>query len=292
MPTHIPALAPNDLEIALQRIDMLAIDPAAKRQLKAMLKAASNPDTEKIETILKTLPKARQEEIQRIFDEIATRQQAQIDEANRRLLLLGLLTLGGLLTSYLLTTDQQALTAGQLFEQSKRVWLSAIQDEIDYVGVNARAQGPNGVDYDYLRQMCDDDAVSITATYNRDIERRINKLYEEFPNASKEFYIQSLRAWAEDRSGYKGIQIAANTEFKVREYAKRRFAEENYPVTTKWIFVGPAPTCEDCTTRFAAGIVDFQYTLDFPTPRHVACPHSYRPIRKPKNIDVSNLWVG
>ena len=291
MPTHIPALAPNDLEIALQRIDMLAIDPAAKRQLKAMLKAASNPDTEKIETILKTLPKARQEEIQRIFDEIAARQQAQIDEANRRLLLLGLLTLGGLLTSYLLTTDQQALTAGQLFEQSKRVWLSAIQDEIDYVGVNARAQGPNGVDYDYLRQMAEDDAASITATYNRDIERRINKLYEEFPNASKEFYIQSLRAWAEDRAGWKGIQIAANTEFKVREYAKRRFAKENFAKETRFIFTGPPATCEDCVKRFAAGIVDFAYKDEYPCPRHPNCPHHWKPVRKPK-VDAANLWVG
>lgn len=291
MPTHIPALAPNDLAIALQRIDMLAIDPSAKRQLKAMLKAASNPDTEKIETILKTLPKARQEEIQRIFDEIAARQQAQIDEANRRLLLLGLLTLGGLLTSYLLTTDQQALTAGQLFEQSKRVWLSAIQDEIDYVGVNARAQGPNGVDYDYLRQMADDDAASITATYNRDIEKRINKLFDEFPNASKEFYVQSLRAWAEDRSGYKGIQIAANTEFKVRDYARSRFREMNYAEETRFVFTGPAPTCSRCVKLFAAGIVDFAFVRATEIPVHINCPHFFKPVRKPK-IDPSNLWVG
>lgn len=291
MPTHIPALAPNDLEIALQRIDMLAIDPAAKRQLKAMLKAASNPDTEKIETILKTLPKARQEEIQRIFDEIAARQQAQIDEANRRLLLLGLLTLGGLLTSYLLTTDQQALTAGQLFEQSKRVWLSAIQDEIDYVGVNARALGPNGVDYDYLRAMAEDDAASITATYNRDIERRITKLFDEFPNASKEFYIQSLRAWAEDRAGWKGVSIAFNTEAKTREYARSRFREMNYAAETRYVFTGPPPTCEKCVKLFAAGICDLTYINNHPAPVHPNCPHFWKPVRKPK-VDAANPWVG
>lgn len=288
---HIPPLSPNDLEIALQRIDLLAIDSVSKRQLKGMLRAASNPDTNKIETIIKTLPKERQAEIWRIFEDIATMHKKQIDDGNRAVLLLALLSLGTLILSHLLTTDQQALTAKQLLEANKRVWTQAIQDEIDYCGCNARARQASGADLDMLQSMADSDAQSIVATYNRDIQRQLTKLHEQYPNGTKQFFIESMNAWAADRAEWKSLQIASNTEFNVRAYAEARFRSENFKVDSKYIFVGPDPTCEDCAARFAAGVVDLAYTEEWPVPRHLNCPHKYRLLRKPK-IDCSTLWVG
>lgn len=289
--THIPPLSRDSLIVAAQRIDRLAIPDAAKRELKRMLSAASNPDNEKIETIIKTLPKPRQEEILRIFDEVYAMQQANEQTARNTLLGLGLLTLAGLIASYLLTTDQQAQQAAQLLNISKRVWVDAIQDEINYVGGNQRARAASGADLAYLEAMAREDAQSIVNTFNRDAQRQLEKLYKENPNASKQFFIESMKAWVEKRAGWKGLQIAANTEFKAREYARARFAAMNYAASTLYKFVGPPTTCEICLKEFAAGFVSYQHTLDAPCPRHVSCPHKWLPVRKPK-VDLVNLWVG
>lgn len=288
---HIPPLSPNDLAIALQRIDLLAIDPAAKRQLKAMLRSASNPDTNKIETIIKTLPKARQDEIMRIFDEVAAMHKQQVDDGNRAVLLLGLLSLGTLILSHLLTTDQQVLTAKQLLEASKRVWINAIQDEIDYCGCNARARSASGEDLQHLEDTANESAMSIVATYNKDIQRELTKLHKQYPDAAKDFYVAHMREWAANRAEWKSIQIAANTEFNTREYAKRRFAEMNYSPDALWKFTGPIPVCKLCVTQFAEGFVSFEHTQEHTTPIHVLCPHTWSLVHKPK-IDCSSLWCG
>lgn len=289
--THIPQLTPNDLAIALQRIDLLDIPDNAKRQLKAMLRTAANPNNEQIDTIIKTLPKARQDEIYAIFAEIEALHKQQQEDAAKTLLLLGLLTLGRLLTAYLLTTDQRQIQAASIFNAMKRAWLDAIQDEIDYVGGTQRAQGPNGADLDYLRQLADEDAQGIVNTYNRDVQRQLEKLYKDYPNASADFFIESMKAWAEDRAAWKGLQIAFSTESRAREYARRRFAAENFPASTRFVFVGPPPTCEKCVKLFAAGVVDFAFKDEHPAPVHVLCPHTWRAVRKPK-VDLVNLWVG
>ncbi len=291
MPDRIPALSPDSLIVALQRIDRLAIPEAAKRELRRMLQAASNPDSEKIETIIKTLPKARQDEILRIFDEIYAMQQANNDTARNALLLLGLLTLGGLIASYLLTTDQQAAQAAQLLTVYKRTWQQAIQDEIDYCGCNRTARAASGSDLAVLEQMALEDSASIVATFNRDAQRQLEKLYKEFPNGSKQFFVESMKEWAAKRATWKGFQIAANTEFKAREFARARFAAMNYAATTLYKFVGPPTVCQICLKEFAAGFVDYQHTLDAPCPRHVSCPHRWMPVRKPR-VDCANLWVG
>lgn len=289
--THIPQLSANDLEIAIRRIDQLAIPETAKRQLKAMLRTAANPQNEELETIIKTLPKARQDEIYAIFDEIAALHKQQNDDAAKALLLLGVLSLARLLTVYLLTVDQQKLQEAQLFNVMRQAWLNAIQDEINYVGGWQRAQGPNGADLAYLQQLAADDAASITATFNKDIEKHLQKLYKDYPNASAQFYIESMRAWAQDRADWKGLQIAFNTEARAREYARERFRQENYSIDTKYVFVGPPPTCEKCVTLFAAGVVDKMFIDQHPAPVHINCPHTWRAVRKPK-VDLNNLWVG
>lgn len=289
--SHIPPLSPNDLAIALQRIDRLAIDPASKRQLKSILKAASNPDTNKIETIIRTLPKARQEEIRRIFDEIAAMHKKQTDDGNQAVLLLALVSLGTLILSHLLTTDQEQLTAQQLLQASKRVWVEAIQDEIDYCGCNRVARQASGADLAHLEDMANNDAHSIIATYNRDVQRELTKIHEQYPDASKDFYISHMREWAAKRSEWKSVQIAANLEFNTREYARSRFREENYPEAALYHFIGPIPVCKICVNEFAAGYVDLEYVKEHACPRHIGCPHQWQIARKPK-IDCSNLWLG
>lgn len=58
--THVPALTPDSLIVALQRLQELPIHPASKRQLASILVAASNPDGERIDVVVKTISPARQ----------------------------------------------------------------------------------------------------------------------------------------------------------------------------------------------------------------------------------------
>lgn len=288
---HVEPLSPNELAYALQQIDALNIDANSKRALKAILRAGSNPDAGKLETIIATLPKARQEQIYRIFDEIAARQKQQADDATKALLLLGLLTLGSLLTAYVLGPDQEALQAAQLLNIMKRAYMQGIQDELNYLGVNAQARQPAGEQLAYLESMANADAKSIIETWNKDATRELSRLYEKNPNASKAFFVESMKAWAEARIAQKALFIAFNTETRAREYARAQFALHNYPDTTKWVFKGSAPVCEDCMQLFAAGVVDTAFKDAYPCPRHPNCEHFWMPIRKPK-VDTANLWVG
>lgn len=57
--THVPALDKLQLEAALVRLEALKISGAATRKLQAILKAASNPDNDKIEVIVQTLQPER-----------------------------------------------------------------------------------------------------------------------------------------------------------------------------------------------------------------------------------------
>lgn len=53
--THLPALSVDRLKLTIQQIDALTIPSAAKGQLKAMLTAAANPDSERVDVIIKAL---------------------------------------------------------------------------------------------------------------------------------------------------------------------------------------------------------------------------------------------
>lgn len=288
---HVEPLSPNELAYALQQIDALPIDANSKRALKAILRAGSNPDAGKLETIIKTLPKARQEQIYQIFDEIAARQKQQSDDATKALLLLGLLTLGSLLTAYVLGSDQEALQAAQLLNIMKRAYMQGIQDELNYLGVNAQARQPTGEQLAYLENMANADAKSIIDTWNKDATKELSRLYEKNPNASKAFFVESMKAWAEARIDQKALFIAFNTETRAREYARNEFRLRNHPEGTRYVFKGSAPVCSACMEQFAAGIVDLAHVQAHLTPLHPNCEHYWKEIRKPK-LDTSNLWLG
>ena len=61
--THLPRLNPSQLSVVFGEIDKLGINDAGKRQLKAMLQAAANPQNETPETVIPTLAPERQQQI-------------------------------------------------------------------------------------------------------------------------------------------------------------------------------------------------------------------------------------
>lgn len=288
---HIQPLTGNDLIVALQQIDALPIDAAAKRLLKDILKSGSNPNTSRLETIIKTLPKERQAQIYRFFEEIAARQKQQVDDAAKALLLLGLLTLGSLLTAYIATPDQETLQTAQILNIMTRAYMQGIQDEINALGLNVQARQPSGEQLAYLTDLAKRDSQSIIATWNKDAQKALVKLYQDNPNASKQFFIENMTAWAEKRLAWKALSIAFNSETQAREYGRSQFALHNYPESARYIFKGSPPVCEDCMERFAVGAVSLAYTRQFPCPRHPNCEHYWAIQRKPQ-VDSAALWAG
>jgi hypothetical protein len=57
---HLPSLPPDTLTLFEQQIALLPISDDAKRQLIAMMRAASNPNAESPEVIMQTLSPERQ----------------------------------------------------------------------------------------------------------------------------------------------------------------------------------------------------------------------------------------
>jgi hypothetical protein len=67
---HIPALTPAGLELARLQLAGLPITEAAKRQLLAMMAAASDPDAERIDNVVAALPDERRTEVEQATTEI------------------------------------------------------------------------------------------------------------------------------------------------------------------------------------------------------------------------------
>lgn len=72
---HIPALTPDSLTVALQKLQASKLPPAAKKHLAAMLVAAANPNAESSQAVMATLPgerKANAQKTARVIHETAT----------------------------------------------------------------------------------------------------------------------------------------------------------------------------------------------------------------------------
>lgn len=179
----------------------------------------------------------------------------------------------------------------QLLEARKRAWKTALELSARIHGCRQVPNAPRREDLDELKRMSREDAESITQTWNRDVIRQIEKLYEANIRGNRQYYFSNLERWNAQRNTWKLPQIALVTETTTAEYARERFRKMNYPGGQKYVFDGAPPTCKDCVRRFAAGVVDASYIRRFPTPRHINCPHTWRVLRPPR-LRCDQIWLG
>ena len=139
--------------------------------------------------------------------------------------------------------------------------------------------------------MSNEDARSITNTWNRDVTAQIEKIYAENPRANRFTYFRRLEEWSRQRDSWKLPQIALVTETTTAEYARAQFRRYNYEGNEKYIFDGPPPTCEDCSRLYAEGVVDKAYADKNPAPRHINCPHYWAVVTAP-DLTCGELWLG
>lgn len=192
---------------------------------------------------------------------------------------------------YRMTDDDTAALEEALLTARKRAWQTTIEDEARQMGYSVRANPPSGLDLAELRAMSAEDAASITKTYNRDVARQLQKLYDANHRGNRTYYISRMERWAQERAVWKDASIALNTEMQTVQYAKSRFWQNNGLRGERFIASGPAAVCKVCIKIFAAGAVDYAYTQRYPFPSHVNCPHTYRKVGRAR-VPLDELWVG
>lgn len=191
---------------------------------------------------------------------------------------------------YKMQPEEVKALSAELLKQRKQVWRQTLIDEARAYNCQKTPRPPSGRDLTELKAMSDEDAKSIANTWARDVERQLQKLYNENPKGNRNYYIRNMEAWADRRAGWKNPSIALNTETGTREYTKSRFREMNLN-RPLFVFSGPAPTCEVCVREFAAGIVDENYVRRHPCPRHINCPHTWQVVNR-QFIPCASMWVG
>jgi len=183
--------------------------------------------------------------------------------------------------------------ARELLEARKRAWQAAIASEARKDGYTGPVNPPRREDLRYLRDLCRQDAQSIAATWNRDVERQLQKLYDANRRGNRHYYYKHMEAWAAKRATWKSRQIAVTTEFSTWAYARERYYEMNGMRGGRYVFDGPPPVCGDCVELFAAGVVDQAFIRKHPAPVHIGCPHLWAAVRTPGLAPrLSELWVG
>lgn len=202
--------------------------------------------------------------------------------ASKLLQVLGLL--------YRMESEDTAALEQQLLERRKQAWVLALAEQAARYGCNRTPEPPRKQDLTELKRMSKEDAAGIAQTWNRDVERQLQRLYDANPRGNRVYYTKNMERWAQARGQWKNAQIALQTEQSTRYYAKMRFFEMN-TIRPRFKFVGPPPVCEVCLDHFGAGIVDMQYIRRNPSPIHPNCPHEWQEAVI-ADIPCDQLWLG
>jgi len=192
---------------------------------------------------------------------------------------------------YSMQADDTAQLEARLLEQRKRVWTQALRDEARAHGCNGTPRAPGGGYLVDLTKLAIQDAESISTTWNRDVEKQVERIRAETPTANRFVYAHRMEQWAKERDAYKAPLIALVTETTTREMARDAFRKHNYDGNEKYVFSGPAPTCQKCVRLFAAGIVSKAFIDKHAAPVHITCPHYWKAVSPPK-LKCGEMWLG
>jgi hypothetical protein len=195
-----------------------------------------------------------------------------------------------LLLLYRMMDDDIKQLSDDLLIVRKRVYTQTLTDEARRVGCNRTGSAPRKSQLKDLRRMCDSDARQIARTYNKDVQRRLERLYQDNPRGNRRYYAKNMRAYLEKRSAWKTIQVALNTETTTRAYAQQQFRNNNR-IQAFYVFAGPSPVCSDCAKLYSMGLVT-QAVVDVnPAPVHLNCTHSWS-LRPTQRVECDELWIG
>lgn len=199
-----------------------------------------------------------------------------------------LLQIMGLL--YRMETSDVVQLEAQILEREKVAWRLVLSEQAAKYRCTRLPTDPRKSDLTELKRMAHQDAVSIAQTWNNDVERQLQRLYDMNHRGNRSYYISNMEAWARARAVWKDAQIALQTEHATRYYTRLRFFQMN-TIRPHFKLVGPPPVCSLCIEQFAAGIVDYQHVVKFATPLHINCPHEWAEAVV-DIIPCDELWLG
>lgn len=181
----------------------------------------------------------------------------------------------------------------QLIEARKRAWVTAMEAEARRWGYTGSIPEPRAHDLAWIRKESRKDAQSISRTWNRDVDRQLDRLYAENPRGNRHYYAARMEAWAAQRATWKDRQIASYTEMSTKARVVQRFEQKNDLTGGLKIFTGPPPVCGECVELYAMGPVEPSVARRYPAPRHVGCTHWWETMRASVILpNPRNLWVG
>lgn len=192
---------------------------------------------------------------------------------------------------YRMESDDIKPLEADLLDQRKAAWVGALAEKAREYGCDGVPRPPSGRDLEELRAMSREDAASIAATWNADVERQVEALYAANPRGNRRYYAANMERWAAERATWKAPSIALNTAQQTRFYAQQQFRRNNGLRGGRYRLVGVPPVCRICMRHFAAGLVDEQYVQRNPAPIHVNCPHEWREM-KDQRVPCDELWIG
>lgn len=192
---------------------------------------------------------------------------------------------------YKFQDEEIADYAARLVTAKTRAYMDAVAEQLRRTGCTKSASNPAGADLRHLRSAARTEAESIVKTYNRDVEKQLQKLYDENPRGNRQYYISRMEAWAKRRDAQKSLSVALNTTQEARGYAKLRFAQKN-KIETKFRFVGPPAVCKVCMRLFSKGLVTLAFVKRNPVPVHPGCPHEWESLTPTQSFDCEKIWTG
>lgn len=188
--------------------------------------------------------------------------------------------------------DEIQSLAADLLERRQSIWIQVLRVRAQEHGCNKVPISARREDLAELRRMSNEDARSIGATWNSDVDREVQRLFNSNPRGNRQYYISNLERYAARRGAWKNLQIGLYTEQSTAFYTNNRFRQMNGLRGQRYIYVGPPPVGEECIRRFAAGVVDEGYVQTHQTPAHPNCPHRYASVNPIQVDDCEELWLG
>jgi hypothetical protein len=188
--------------------------------------------------------------------------------------------------------DEVRDLAADLLERRQAIWLDVLRTLAQQHGCSKVPNAARREDLAELRAMSDEDARSIAATWRRDVDSQVERLFNANPRGNRFYYFKNMERWAQQRGRWKNLQIGQMTEAITRAYATDRFRVMNGLRGQRYLYAGPPPVSESCVRRFAAGIVNEAYVQTHPVPSHVGCPHQWVPINPIQIQECDEMWVG
>lgn len=181
----------------------------------------------------------------------------------------------------------------QLVAARKRAWFAAMEAEARRWGYTGPASAPRLEDLAWIRRESRLDAESIVKTWNRDVDRNLDKLYAQNYRGNRYYYRYHMEPWAAKRDVWKGRQIAMQTEMSTANYTRQRFEAMNGLRGGLSVFTGPPPVCGECIWLYGLGPVDQKMADRYPCPRHIGCTHRWEKLVGSVKAPAPNeLWVG